>query len=152
MSVRVLSVGKPIGGDYKALVNEYEKRLTKQFEIDWQFIPPSGRDKESARRAESDSLRSKLTASDFIVLCDERGVELTTEAFAAKLESWSVSGRQVTLIIGGAYGVDDELRAQADMVWSLSKLVFPHEVVRLLIAEQLYRAQCVLSSHPYHHL
>jgi 23S rRNA (pseudouridine1915-N3)-methyltransferase len=152
MSLRILSVGKKSSGEYQQMMAEFEKRLDKRYAIDWQLIAPSGYDKDLARRAESDSLRQKLTSADFVVLCDERGSELTSEAFADKLERWSAMNRPLTFVVGGAYGVDDELRQRADFIWSLSPLVFPHELVRLIISEQLYRAQCIIAGHPYHHV
>ncbi len=152
MSVRILSVGKASSRDYQVLISEFEKRLDKRFQLEWQFIAPSGQQKDAARRAESDSLRAKLSASDFIVLLDERGSQsLSSEKFAAKLDEWTLQPRPLTFIIGGAYGVDEELRQRADFVWSLSTLVFPHELVRLILTEQLYRAQCIIAGHPYHH-
>ena len=152
MSLRILSVGKQSSVEFQKLTSEFEKRLDKRFRIDWQFVAPSGQQKDVARRVESDALRSKLDSADFIVLLDERGDSgLSSEKFAEKLDQWTTQNRPLVFIIGGAYGVDDELRARADFVWSLSGLVFPHEVVRLVITEQLYRAQCILAGHPYHH-
>jgi 23S rRNA (pseudouridine1915-N3)-methyltransferase len=153
MSLRILSVGKASSPDYQKMMAEFEKRLDKRFQIDWQFITPSGQQKDTARRVESDALRAKLGSADFIVLLDERGnSSLSSEAFASKLDQWTSQNRPLTFIIGGAYGVGDELRDRADFVWSLSGLVFPHELVRLIITEQLYRAQCILAGHPYHHV
>ena len=149
--MRVISVGKPISGDYKDLIGDFEKRLDKSRGVEWLFLAPSGHDEVTARRVESDAVRSKLADGDFVVLCDERGQELSSEALADKLDGWLVSGRRITFIIGGAFGVDEALRTRADFVWSFSPLVFPHQIVRLLLTEQLYRAQCISAGHPYHH-
>lgn len=152
MSLRIISVGKASSGDYQKLIGEFEKRLDKRFQIDWQYVPPSGQQKDVARRAESDLVRAKLTNSDFIVLLDERGTgSLSSEQFALRLDQWTTQNRPLTFIIGGAYGVDDDLRQRADFTWSLSGLVFPHELVRLIVTEQLYRSQCIIAGHPYHH-
>jgi 23S rRNA (pseudouridine1915-N3)-methyltransferase len=153
MSLRVISVGKASSQDYQVLLHEFEKRLDKRFQVEWQYVPPSGQQKDVARRAESDLVRAKLTNSDFIVLLDERGNGgLSSENFADKLDQWTTQNRPLTFVIGGAYGVDDDLRVRADYVWSLSSLVFPHELVRLVLVEQLYRAQCIIAGHPYHHV
>lgn len=149
--MRIISVGKPHSAGYRPLIDDYEKRLDRSRNVEWLFMPPSGREKEVARRAESDAVRLKLKSEDIMVLLDERGIELTSEVLASRLEDWLGRSRPITLVIGGAYGVDDELRQRADFVWSLSPLVFPHELVRLALLEQLYRAQCISAGHPYHH-
>jgi 23S rRNA (pseudouridine1915-N3)-methyltransferase len=153
MSLRIITVGKASSPGYQKLISEFEKRLDKRFTAEWQFVTPSGQQKDVARRAESDLVRSKVASSDFVVLLDERGTGgLSSEQFADKLDLWTTQNRPLTFIIGGAYGVDDELRQRADFTWSLSGLVFPHELVRLIVAEQLYRAQCIIAGHPYHHV
>jgi len=86
-----------------------------------------------------------------VILLDERGKEFDSPALSGQFQALMSSGRRVVCIIGGAYGVNDELMARADLTWSLSPLVFPHQLVRLILAEQLYRAQCIATNHPYHH-
>jgi 23S rRNA (pseudouridine1915-N3)-methyltransferase len=86
------------------------------------------------------------------VLLDERGHNVDSPALASALRGAFDSGRTVTVVIGGAYGVSDRVRERADFVWSLSKLVFPHQLVRLILAEQLYRAQEISAGRSYHHV
>ena len=86
------------------------------------------------------------------MLLDERGQNVDSPALASRLQGAFDSSKQVAVIIGGAYGVDDRVRQRADFVWSLSKLVFPHQLVRLILAEQLYRAQEIAGGRPYHHV
>jgi 23S rRNA (pseudouridine1915-N3)-methyltransferase len=100
-------------------------------------------------KQEAVQLLSKINPQDYVILLDERGKQLSSEKFAHKLAS--IHHKTCVFIIGGAYGVDDSVRERADFVWSLSELVFPHQLVRLILAEQLYRAHCIQSSHPYHH-
>jgi len=104
-----------------------------------------------AREDESQRLLSRLKPDDFVILLDERGRLYDSPAFSRLLLEPLESSRQVVVIIGGAYGVDDSVHERADVVWSLSPLVFPHQLVRLLLAEQLYRAQEIAAGHPYHH-
>ena len=85
------------------------------------------------------------------MLLDERGDEIDSPQLARVLDNAFTVGRQITFIIGGAYGVDDRVHQRADFVWSLSPLVFPHQLVRLILSEQLYRAQQITAGHPYHH-
>lgn len=147
----IVAVGSRHDSGLADRIADYEKRLSRSFNIRWQLIPYSQQSGDVARRTESDAIRSKLKNEDIVVLLDERGTELTSEAFAGKLEQWSLSGKRLIMIIGGAYGVDAALRQQADFTWSLSKLVFPHQIVRLLLIEQIYRATTISAGHPYHH-
>ena len=82
---------------------------------------------------------------------DERGDELDSPPLAKLFDTAFTASRQMTIVIGGAYGVDDRVHQRADIVWSLSPLVFPHQLVRLILSEQLYRAQQIIAGHPYHH-
>ena len=81
---------------------------------------------------------------------DERGLEITTLQLADKLTQWQLAGRDVALIIGGADGLHASVKQKADWLWALSKLTLPHAMVRVILAEQLYRAHTVISNHPYH--
>ena len=95
---------------------------------------------------------AKAGARDHLLLLDVRGRAFDSPAVARRLQDRFDAGRQVTLVIGGAYGVDASVHERADTVWSLSKLVFPHQLVRLILAEQLYRAQEIAGGRPYHHV
>lgn len=152
MSVRVLAVGKKHEGWVVEGIDRYEKRLRKPFDASWQLLPHSARDGEAARSEESDRILAKLGADDFVVLLDERGRNLDSPELAQSLRGALDRSRPVVLVIGGAFGVDDRVRTRADLVWSLSRLVFPHQLVRLIVAEQLYRAQEIAAGRPYHHV
>lgn len=122
---------------------EYEKRLRKPFAIEWEFI-------------EEEKLLKKLsnwpfTGREFVICCDERGENISSREYSQRLELAFSSGKNVVILIGGAYGFNDEIRARADMVWSFSKLVFPHKIARLVVVEQIYRATQILAGRPYHH-
>jgi len=87
---------------------------------------------------------------DYCVALDERGAEVGTLQLADKLRDWQNQGRDVALVIGGADGLHASVKQKADWLWALSKLTLPHAMVRVLLAEQLYRAHTVISNHPYH--
>jgi 23S rRNA (pseudouridine1915-N3)-methyltransferase len=152
MSIRVLAVGKK----HESWVNDgivrYEKRLRNPWKISWQFLKHSSQAKDAARQEESERLLGKLGKDDWVVLLDERGSEFTSPGVARQLAQVFEQSRAVTVVIGGAYGVDERVRARADVVWSLSQLVFPHQLVRLILTEQLYRAQEIAAGRPYHHV
>jgi 23S rRNA (pseudouridine1915-N3)-methyltransferase len=150
--VRVLAVGKKHEAWVSDGITRYEQRLRKPFDASWQLLPHSSREGEAARAEESDRILSKLDRDAFVLLLDERGRNLDSPELARTLQGAFDGGRAVSVVIGGAYGVDDRVRQRADLVWSLSKLVFPHQLVRLILAEQLYRAQEITGGRPYHHV
>lgn len=152
MAVRILAIGKKHEAWVADGIDRYEKRLRKPFDSSWQLLPHSAREGEAARSEESERILAKLDRDTFVVLLDERGKNVDSPALAATLQGAFDASRQVAVIIGGAYGVDDRVRQRADFVWSLSKLVFPHQLVRLILAEQLYRAQEIAGGRPYHHV
>lgn len=104
-----------------------------------------------ARQDESERILSRLKPDDFVILLDERGKLVDSPSLSRLLLAPLESSKTVVVIIGGAYGVDDTVHNRADIVWSLSPLVFPHQLVRLILAEQLYRAQEIAAGNPYHH-
>lgn len=152
MSVRILAVGKKHEPWVTDGISRYEKRLRKPFDVTWQLLSHSSREGDAARSEESERILSRVDRDAFLVLLDERGRNVDSPTLARKLQTALDAGRAITVVIGGAYGVDDRVRDRADFVWSLSQLVFPHQLVRLILAEQLYRAQEIAGNRPYHHV
>ena len=152
MSAKILAVGKKHESWVADGIGRYEKRLRKPFDTSWQLLAHSAREGDAARSEESDRILAKVNTGEFVVLLDERGRNVPSPELAATLQRAFDASRTVVLVIGGAYGVDDRVRQRADFVWSLSKLVFPHQLVRLIVAEQLYRAQEIANGRPYHHV
>lgn len=151
MSIRIFAVGRKHEAWIQEGVRRYEKRLKRPYDIEWVLLPHSAREGLSAREEESQRLLSRLGSADFVVLLDERGTILDSPALARTLLAPLERSVPVAIIIGGAYGVNDAIRARADVVWSLSLLVFPHQLVRLMLIEQLYRAQEINGERSYHH-
>ena len=151
MPLRVVAIGKKHEAWISEGIERYQKRLRKPFILEWVYLPHSSREGLSARQDESERILLRLKESDFVVLLDEKGKIINSPALASLLELPLNSSRSVVIIIGGAYGVDQSVHDRADFVWSLSLLVFPHQLVRLLLAEQLYRAQEIAAGNPYHH-
>ncbi|KAM9861964.1 23S rRNA (pseudouridine(1915)-N(3))-methyltransferase RlmH [Leucobacter sp. BZR 635] len=152
MGIRVLAVGKKHESWVSDGIDRYEKRLRKPFDVSWQLLPHSAREGDAARSEESERILQKVDRDAFLVLLDERGHNVDSPALATRMQAAFDGGKQIVIVIGGAYGVDDEVRARANFQWSLSKLVFPHQLVRLILAEQLYRAQEIAGGRPYHHV
>jgi 23S rRNA (pseudouridine1915-N3)-methyltransferase len=149
--ITVIAIGKKHEPWVAEGVERYSKRLQGVWKIDWVLLPHSSLEGLRARQDESERILLKLDPHDAVILLDERGREFDSPALSRQFQTLLNSGRRVICIIGGAYGVNDELMARADLTWSLSPLVFPHQLVRLILAEQLYRAQCIATNHPYHH-
>lgn len=152
MSIRALAVGKKHEDWVVTGISRYQKRLKKPFDLAWQLLPHSAREGDAARTEESSRILEKIGAGEFVVLLDERGTNLDSVELSRTIGEQLDSSKPVTVVIGGAYGVDERLRKRADLVWSLSGLVFPHQLVRLILVEQLYRAQEIRGGRPYHHV
>lgn len=152
MPIRILAVGKKHESWVVEGIERYEKRLKPPFACEWLLLPHSAREGDAAREEESGRLLGRIKPDDFVVLLDERGKLYDSPGLARLLAAPLERSQTVVLIIGGAYGVSTALHARADVVWSLSPLVFPHQLVRLLVAEQLYRAQEITGGRPYHHI
>lgn len=152
MRLRIISVGKKHDPAIAGAINDYTNRLSRTLQTEWELIAPSGLPESRARTDESDQIVRRLKPKEAVWLLDERGTQVSSPALSQRLDMLLASGTgQCTIIIGGAYGVDEALRDKADFVWSLSKLVFPHQIVRLLVAEQLYRATEIRRGSNYHH-
>ena len=149
--MRILCIGKKHESWVDEGIERYQKRLRKPWGIEWVFLPHSALEGFRARQDESERILSRLGPNDYVILLDERGTLLDSPALSRALKSPLDASRSMVLVIGGAYGVNEALTARADLVWSLSPLVFPHQLVRLILAEQLYRAQEIASGRPYHH-
>ena len=151
MAIKIIAVGKKHEAWAEDGIKRYEKRLRRPFDASWSLLAHSAKDGDTAREDESERLLSRIKDNEYVVLLDERGKLLSSPQLAAMLATPLERSTSVVLVIGGAYGVNDAVRARADVVWSLSPLVFPHQLVRLLVVEQLYRAQEIFSGRPYHH-
>lgn len=134
--------------------SEYEKRLPRGIEIEWQEIAPGDRrggiPPEQAKGEEGEKILARLDPDDWVVALDERGKSIDTMGFAAQLSEWQMQGSSPAVLIGGADGLASEVMAKARQKWSLSALTFPHPLVRVLLSEQIYRAAMVNANHPYH--
>ncbi len=147
--MKIITVGKKSKNWVSEAVGTYSKRLQGNFKIEWNIIPNSGaKSPEQALKQESEHILNRLSPTDFVILLDETGKNISSPELSDKL----VNNQNVVFVIGGAYGVDISVKNRANFIWSLSKLVFPHQIVRLILTEQIYRAQMISQNHPYHHI
>ncbi|MFZ2620838.1 MAG: 23S rRNA (pseudouridine(1915)-N(3))-methyltransferase RlmH [Alphaproteobacteria bacterium] len=151
MKLTLLSTGKLKRGAVSELCAEYEKRLGAYATLT-QIELPQVKDGNPAtiKAKEAQAQLAKVPTGALLIALDERGKTYSTAQFAEKLNSWQQLAKPVIFLIGGAEGLDDSVRARADSVWSLSPLTFPHQLVRALVLEQLYRAFSLNAGHPYH--
>lgn len=149
--IRVIAIGKRHETWVETGIERYQKRLKKPYDVEWVFLPHSSFEADRARQEESERILSRLKDDEHVILLDERGKNIDSPTLAGLIEDELSRGKQIVMIIGGAYGVDNRIHARADFVWSLSRLVFPHQMVRLILTEQLYRAQEIARGGGYHH-
>ena len=132
----------------------YLKRIIRYLNADIRFINlnASGLSPEVQRKKESELIRSKLTSKDLVILLDEKGKQFESTEFAAQMDKMVNSGKtKLIFIIGGPYGSDILLQKQANLILSFSKMTFTHQMIRLLLLEQVYRAFTILKNEKYHH-
>lgn len=156
MKIQFWSIGKPHESFVKEGIELFTKRITNYYTAEWKIIPMP----KNAGIMEPNILKIKegvailehLQKDDYLILLDERGKTFTSETLAYFIEQRAgESLKNVIFLIGGAYGVSDDVMQRANFKWSLSNLVFPHQLVRLILAEQIYRACSISRNEKYHH-
>ncbi len=156
MKILFWAVGKGHDTYVKSGVEDFSKRINNYFKQEWELIAnikdSANLSEAELKKKEGSILLNKLQKEDFLVVLDERGKQLSSGELAVFLQTKANSGvKRIVFLIGGAYGVDPTVLERADFQWSLSKLVFPHQLVRLILAEQVYRACTILRNEKYHH-
>ena len=148
--VRLLTLEQKSPSWVQDACSDYLPRFRNQFRLKIEEIPVSRRGGMDAQTEYTKKLLNRIRPNDFLVLLDERGLTYTTLEVADKLTQWELIGRSLVFAIGGADGWCSDARNRADSLWSLSKLVFPNQLARVIVVEQLYRADSVRQGHPYH--
>jgi 23S rRNA (pseudouridine1915-N3)-methyltransferase len=154
LRIQVIAVGTRMPAWVEAGVDDYRRRLGSGLKFELREIAPARAAlREDAARAKADEATRLLAAIPeraYVVALDERGEPWSTRELAARLERWMQESPEVVWLVGGADGLAPECLTRADARWSLSRLTFPHALVRVLLAEQIYRAVSLLRGHPYH--
>ena len=153
MRVLVIVVGKPREPGLAAAIEEFETRAARYWPLAVHEVreePARGASADLVREREGERLLAKVPAGADIVACDVEGTSMTSDAFAQWLQRTRESARSVALLLGGAFGLSDGVRARARSRLSLAPWTLPHELARLVLAEQLYRAGTIVRGEPYH--
>lgn len=156
MKFHFWAIGKIHEPYVKEGVDLFTKRITNYFPVEWKILPmPKNAaflSESALKNKEGEIILNSLLKDDFLILLDERGKELHSEQLAAFLQARAnESDKNVVFLIGGAYGVSEAISKRSNFKWSLSLLVFPHQLVRLILAEQVYRACSIIRNEKYHH-
>ena len=153
MRIVVAAVGKPRGAEVAAAIHEYETRAARYWPLEVREVreePARSATVDAVREREGDRLKAAIPAGARIVACDPTGSGMTSEAFSAWLQEEREAARDVAFVIGGAYGLSAALRASSSRRLLLAPWTLPHELARLVLAEQLYRAGTIVRGEPYH--
>lgn len=156
MKIKMLAIGKTDSEALDGLISEYQKRITRNLSFEFEIIPALKKAKNLSevehKAREAQVILAKINAGDTVVVLDERGKQYDSISFAKYLQQFMNSGiRELVFVIGGPYGIAQPVHARAQASWSLSKLTFSHQMVRLFAMEQIYRAITILKNQPYHH-
>lgn len=154
MNIYLISIGQNMPAWVETGFAEYAKRLPASCALKLVELPMPQRTKNASitqlKEKEAALIEQEIPKGALVIALDEYGQEVSTVGLSSKMKQWLESGQDVALLIGGPDGLDGRLLQKARWTWSLSKLTFPHPLVRVIVAEQLYRAWSVLQNHPYH--
>jgi 23S rRNA (pseudouridine1915-N3)-methyltransferase len=156
MKISLWAIGKNHEPYIKEGTEEFTKRISRYFSIDWNIIPvPKNAvmlSEMDLKKKEAEVILQWLRPEDFLVALDERGKQLPSEGLASLIQTrTNESTKNLVFLIGGAFGLEKQILSRANFTWSLSQLTFPHQLVRLILTEQIYRACTILRNEKYHH-
>ena len=156
MKIQFISIGRQDEAYVAAGVKEFTGRIQKYFKAEWTIVPPpknsASMNEPELKRKEGEIILGMIGNDDYLVALDERGKEMSSVTLANFIQARAnESTKRLVFLIGGAFGIDKAVLDRADFKWSLSSLTFPHQLVRLILAEQVYRACSILRNEKYHH-
>lgn len=156
MNIQFWTIGKVHELYVSDGINDFTKRLNNYFNTSWKIIPSSkyasSLSEPDLKKKEAEAVFAALAPTDYLVALDERGKMLSSSQLSTFLQQrTNESVRNIVFLIGGAYGIDESLLQRANFRWSLSPLTFPHQLVRLILSEQIYRACTIMRNEKYHH-
>ena len=156
MKIEFWSIGKPNESHVKEGIEMFTKRISNYYPVGWNILQlpknTASLSETALKKKEGEMILNLLKKEDYLIVLDERGKQMDSEMLATFIQARAnESAKTIIFLIGGAFGISEELTKRANYQWSLSKLVFPHQLVRLILAEQVYRACTILRNEKYHH-
>ena len=156
MKFQLWTIGKNHEPFVKEGIELFTKRISNYYPVEWNIIATpknaASLTEKELKKKEGETIINLLQKEDYLVLLDERGKQWSSEEFAGFIQTRAnESTKNIVFLIGGAFGVSEEVKKRANYQWGLSKLVFPHQLVRLILAEQIYRACSINRNEKYHH-
>lgn len=149
MHIKVISVGRKTDEWYESLYSRFNQRIKRQCSFEEMVLSPG---KGSAvKQAEASAILAKIKSNSVLILLDETGSLISSVELSRLISENAMLSKDISFVIGGAHGVSDEIKQKAHLTIALSKMTLPHQLARLILLEQLYRANCILNNHPYHH-
>ena len=154
MQLDLIAVGKRMPKWIDTAYKGYTKRLPKNIQFKLIEITPAVRSKnnnaDNFKQQEQEKIEAALLPESLIIALDEKGKSISSNTLADQLQTWIDNQQHISLIIGGADGLSESLKNKANQIWSLSTMTLPHGLVRIMVAEQIYRAWTITQNHPYH--
>lgn len=154
MKIRFISIESSRPEWAKKAFTTYESKFNKSIDMDWLGLKPVSRTRNynvlDVVEKESNLLQSKIKKHEFVIALDKEGMSLSSEKLRFQFDNWISSSKDISIIIGGPDGLSQKLIRQSDFCWSLSQLTFPHSIVPVIVAEQIYRVWSMTQNHPYH--
>jgi len=151
MKIQFIFGGTRGGDDIQHVAHEYYSRLTRTESVDIVYASTKSTHEDVRCKEESQAVLKHIKADDFVVVFDERGKDIDSRSFADVIERCEADGKRLVVCVGGSHGVTDEVRNRADMIVSFSRMIFPHELARVMALEQVYRARSITRGSKYHH-
>ena len=153
MLIKIISIGNKLNSWESESIQHYKKQLPKNFKIDFINLKSQQNPKYSKKeviKKESELLISKILEDEFVVACDSMGELTDSGEFSCLLKSCQEMNKTISFIIGGSFGLSEDVKSKADKIFSASLLTFPHRLFRLILVEQIFRAHTIISNMPYH--
>lgn len=150
--IKVIAVGKIKDKQLTTLIDDYKSRISHFHNITIIEVDDVAvtKDQNYSKNTEGEEILKKIKKTDYVVLLDLKGINLDSPTLASKVADWNMRNPELVFIIGGSDGVSEEVKNRADFSWQLSNLTFPHQLVRLILLEQLYRSYKIIHNQTYH--
>ena len=147
----IICIGKKHEAIYRSSIEHFEGRLKHFTKVSWTLLPHSSLSEIEARKEESVRILDAIKSNDYVILLDEKGASVSSPELSDIIDKAQCSSHDICIVIGGAYGVDKSVCQRANYAVSFGKAVFPHQLMRVMVLEQLYRAHSILAGSKYHH-